>query len=567
LAQVVLRVQDVGLVLPPPMGCQVHVKWALCLSLLLLVQVCAHRPNERASRGSLTAQDSARAAANDKGAKDVSVRSSGVLSVAKQQNVSGRVSLARPDEDEPQELQQQEAVQDTSQEVSQPADPTDAALTPTDAANTTGREEVEQASTLTDAALTPTDVANANQLQESLEQPALAPTVPADIAGEEEVSEPAQEALTPTDAAKTTGQSDDDPETPRRPQTPEPADPMGVLSSDASDGSLTGGWTDVSTWKDTFHVYHLGFWIHVGAATVGTVVSVKFPVTLALILAASGLLWPISWYFGLDLWEPKHAPMTADWWMTFIKWLIVDAAAALPILAVKGLLLSEAKVQRVGDWIYCVLGANILWTMFYKVDGWVRCFNTLTGAFLVISLTVHCVAMRKYDKELVEMRHGFPYGRGTPVSWLFCYTFWNAMFLADFSIQMTLQDFLFWGMMFGMQWLDKEPHTIDLYFCFARPVQLGIYIPIGCWMGIIPLFAQAKNLEEHTPLDINGHAYFLFIVMCNFGLSLTCTFFAFQNLIMGFSSSADRFKRTLSIARPSDQSSPPSSTVFHKAQQ
>eukprot|EP00420_Gonyaulax_spinifera_P034520 CAMPEP_0197869914 /NCGR_PEP_ID=MMETSP1439-20131203/706_1 /TAXON_ID=66791 /ORGANISM="Gonyaulax spinifera, Strain CCMP409" /LENGTH=382 /DNA_ID=CAMNT_0043488777 /DNA_START=41 /DNA_END=1189 /DNA_ORIENTATION=+ len=334
------------------------------------------------------------------------------------------------------------------------------------------------------------------------------------------------------------------PEERQSPRERQVDDPSGGMEEE----SLSGGWTPMSTWKSMWHPYLVLFWMHVISASLATVASLHFPRVLLVIMACSGLLWPISWMFGLYLWDPKHAPLSSDWWMTFIKWLIVDASAGLPVLACKGFDFSKKTVVAIGIGIYVILGANIVWTMLYKVDGYVRMWNTCVGGVLTVSLAVYCFAQSWHGKPLLEMVNGFPYGRGTSLPWLISYTVWNALFVMDFSMGMTLQDLLFWAMMYFYQCNDSQPLTIEFYFAFARPIQLGVYIAWGCWCGIVPLFRNAVPLAKHAPLHVNEHSYFLFIVSANLLLALYTLGRAIQLLIHG-PPEAPMVKRLTQVAR------------------
>jgi len=255
-------------------------------------------------------------------------------------------------------------------------------------------------------------------------------------------------------------------------------------------------------------------------------------------MALSGLLWPISAIIdacgGAGMGHIWHdAPWSGEWFMTFFKWVIVNAAAALPVLVVKAYNVSNRFCHFTGYFIHAVLGANILWTLIHKVNGWVRFFNFSVGISLTISLVTYMVALAKSGESLLEKVNGVPYGRATPLPWLICYTIWNATFVADLSIGMTLQDILFWAMMIVMQRFDRYPLTIDLYFAFARPIQLGTYIALGCWTGIVPWFRDAELHNPIQPLGINDDFYFLFITLINLMLSFFCLYEALQALMFG----------------------------------
>jgi hypothetical protein len=307
-------------------------------------------------------------------------------------------------------------------------------------------------------------------------------------------------------------------------------DPAGAA---AQEPEVFKPWTDMNEWKPLFHPYVVLFWMHVLIHAVATILTFKAPVTLMIIVVASGMLWPISAMLGAEIWDEQNKPWSGSWWMTFVKWLIVDVAAGLPVLYLRAYKLSEQNVTRIGLWIYVVLGANVVWTMFYKVDGWVRFLNLLVGGFLTISLILNCIALTMHKKPLLEMRRGIPYGRATPFAWLLCYTFWNAMFVADYSPGMTLQDILFWAMMYIFQFLDEEPLTIEYYFAYARPIQLATYIATGCWSGLVPYFTKVESLAQCLPLPVNDHPYFLFLCQVNFCLSIYCTARSIQALTRG----------------------------------
>lgn len=296
-------------------------------------------------------------------------------------------------------------------------------------------------------------------------------------------------------------------------------DPAAVSAQDP----VIGPWTPRSEWDPMMHPYVALFWTHVFVHAGATALSYKAPQTLMVAVACSGLLWPLSAVTGWMIWDDKHLPWMPDWWMIFVKWLIVDVAAGLPVLYLRAFRASSSVVTYTGIWIYVVLGANIVWTMFYQVDGWVRATNTMVGGFLTLSLVLNCVALTMHGKPLLEMRKGMPYGRATPFAWLLCYTFWNAMFVVDYSAGMTLQDILFWAMMYIFQYLDEDPLTVEYYFAYARPIQLAVYIATGCWSGLIPYYNSVPSLAMCQPLPVNKHPYFLFLCQANLVLSIYCT--------------------------------------------
>jgi len=298
------------------------------------------------------------------------------------------------------------------------------------------------------------------------------------------------------------------------------------------------GWTPMKCWTSLWHPYLWLYIMHLLVALATTILAFHRPKVLMVVMVASGFLWPLSALINLIwggrtgwIWDTE--PWSGEWVMTFIKWLIVDAAAALPVLIVKEHDVPESTVQTVGMFIYGILGANILWTLLYKVNGWVRCLNFCVGIMLTLSLALEVAALINARKPLLEKINGIPYGRATPLLWLVCYTGWNATFVGDLSIGMTLQDCLFWAMMYMMQFVDPKPLTIDLYFAFARPLQLGVYIALGCWSGIFPWFREAERYYPVEPLGINNDFYFLFLTAVNLVVSFVVVGMSLRDFLKG----------------------------------
>lgn len=232
-----------------------------------------------------------------------------------------------------------------------------------------------------------------------------------------------------------------------------------------------------------------------------------------------------------------------------MKWAIVNAFATIPVLILRAWKLSAQITNAFGVFVYVILGANILWTLGMDSKGHIIVYlNRVAGVMLVIALIAHCTAVCRAGLSLFEVRNAFPYGMGTSLPWLVCYTVWNALFIAKITVGGLLQDILFWVMMFAYSYIDDKQLPIELYFGFARPVQLGTYIGFTEMMGtFVPFFYEAKELTETRPLPINSHAFFLFIAFMNMVWSFVCTAWAFQRLFCGLGFFESRFKEVHNI--------------------
>lgn len=294
-------------------------------------------------------------------------------------------------------------------------------------------------------------------------------------------------------------------------------------------------------WSELWHPYVVLYGLQTVVAVVAMFVSLRFPKALIVIMILSGLVFVISWLADQPAWGYKA--LTYIWIGVLIKWLIVNAFATVPVLYLHAFKPGVRTTRMIGYFVYTILGMNILWTLGLDSNRHVVAYlNGATAVMLTISLLIHCLALHRHGQEFYEVRHSFPYGFGTTFPWLVCYTVWNALFTAKISLGTTLQDALFWGMMFGMQKLDNLAQPIELYFGFARPVQLGAYIAFSEWMGtFVPWFYEAKPLTEHQPLPVNSHSYFFFIVCCNLILSVICTVWASYRFCNGLGSFAHRY--------------------------
>jgi len=277
------------------------------------------------------------------------------------------------------------------------------------------------------------------------------------------------------------------------------------------------------------------------------------------IMLLGGLIWPISALAGIPIWQDM--PYNLVWWGCFIKWLIVCALAAVPVVALRIGELTPRRLNITGYFIYFILGANILWTLpAPHKDHVVRIVNKAIGAALVIGLVIHIAALRRHGRDLYEVRRHpgsskirFVYGNGTPLSWLFCYTVWNFTFLMEISTGTTLQTILFWVGMCGYKWIDPDPQPIELYFGFARPVNLGVFIVVSETLGtFVPFFREAPTLREHSPLPLNSHPYFFFIVVVNFVWSIVCIGITIGEYTKGFRK--DEFRLPAEESEDSDDS-------------
>lgn len=257
-----------------------------------------------------------------------------------------------------------------------------------------------------------------------------------------------------------------------------------------------------------------------------------------------------------------YEPGTKIWIGVFLKWLIVNLFATIPVLVLRGCKrLSETVINIIAYFIYFILGANIIWTLGMDSFGHIIVYlNRVAGIMLTISLIIHCVAVCVQGKKpkgskclgLFEVQQEFPYGFGTSLPWLVCYTVWNCLFIAKITIGGLLQDILFWVMMIAYQYWDrtswgKDNHhkllPIELYFGFARPVQLGTYIAFTEFVGtFVPYFYEATVLTEHQPLPVNSHSFFLFVALVNMIWSFVVTFWSLQRLFCGLGFFENRFR-------------------------
>lgn len=284
--------------------------------------------------------------------------------------------------------------------------------------------------------------------------------------------------------------------------------------------SVVANYTSISAqtatqFDELWHPYVILYIGHVVAAIAAVPLSLYLPRTSIGIMVGSGLIFLIGAITGWPTWGFTTSDFI--WWGVLIKWLIVNALATVPVLVMRAFKPGQRAMRIMGIFVYTILGSNILWTLGLDSKGMVVVYlNRCTAVVLTTSLILHCASCCRWGQELFEVRRGMVYGFGTSFPWIVCYTTWNALFIAKVSIGTTLQDILFWAMMYAYQCLDRSPLPIEFYFGFARPVQLGTYIAFAEWVGtLVPYFYEAKDLKEHQPLPVNSHAFFLFVCFAN----------------------------------------------------
>jgi len=326
-----------------------------------------------------------------------------------------------------------------------------------------------------------------------------------------------------------------------------------------------------TNFDDLWHPYIVLYIGHCLAAVVGVLLSYKAPCCYAIVMVLSGIPFIYSLATGAGMWN--HLPGSFLWIGVFTKWLIVNIGATIPVLLLRARKCSRTAIQSTAIGIYVILGANIIWTLGHDSQGHVIVYiNRIAGVALVIALFAHCLAIccrgqKDLDRQGVRTgaapaRFGtigktprrspllfevardscsgdpFPYGFGTTLPWLVCYTVWNALFIAKITIGGLLQDILFWCLMVAYQYFDQDADgyklPIELYFGYARPVQLGTYIAFTEFVGtFFPYFYEAPELIEEQPLPVNSHAFFLFIAFMNMLWSFVVVFWSFMRLFSG----------------------------------
>jgi len=332
-------------------------------------------------------------------------------------------------------------------------------------------------------------------------------------------------------------------------------------------------------WPDRASLLHPAFWsyfIHFAAQAatcIGVLVCVmpsKKPsspdplrlgaiiTTILLVLAV--ICWPLSWITN----EPigKQVPLTNDWWFMVLKSLIVNWAPTVPMMLCL-IRNPSAKCRHYSAlWTYFVLWLNVAWTLLALLDpaqvNAVSIANGVCGASLMISLIVHNVALMKKGvspargRALCEVKGDIILGYGTSLSWLVCYTAWNATFVfTTLVVSCTLQDIFFWAMMIFFYYWSAAASPIENYFFMARPLSLSAYIATTDWIGFMDFFRSGPPYK----LDLTRHAYFLFIAVANAVFSLYVLYWAVC-LLLGWGGAGQYFNTVFNIKDGDDYEDP-----------
>lgn len=252
--------------------------------------------------------------------------------------------------------------------------------------------------------------------------------------------------------------------------------------------------------------------------------------TVLLVLAV--LCWPLSWITNQPI--GKEAPGTMGWWFMTLKSLIVNIAPTVPMMY--GLIFNPSAGCRqcLALWTYLVLWLNVAWTLLALSQpaqrNAVSLANGVCGASLMISLPVHICALIKRGvtpsrgRALAEVKGDIILGYGTSLSWLVCYTAWNATFVfTTLVVSCTLQDIFFWAMMLFFYYWSDAASPIENYFFMARPLSLSAYIASTDWTGFLEFFRSGPPFK----LDLTRHAFFLFIALANAVYSLYVLYWEF----------------------------------------
>lgn len=291
------------------------------------------------------------------------------------------------------------------------------------------------------------------------------------------------------------------------------------------------------------------YWIHGVFQIIAAVMALLAPRSLLAILLLAVLCWPISAIFGEAIWAMQ--PGAADWWLMCAKSMIVNIAPTVPMMYCLITRPSQQCLKYSAIWTYCVLGANVVWTLGFLPMAFnaVSCVNGMTGASLTISLIIHECALMSKGVVLFEVS-GDPkrktwepfdviYGYGTSLSWLVVYTVWNALFVMELAVGLILQDIAFWAMMIFFYYYSGEGSGIENYFAMARPISLSMYIATSDWPGLHDFFRKAEPMG----LDVTSHAFFLFLAVGNFLFSFYVLYWELC-LCCGCGGASDYFRKT-----------------------
>jgi len=207
------------------------------------------------------------------------------------------------------------------------------------------------------------------------------------------------------------------------------------------------------------------YWIHTIAQIIAAIMALYLPRTLLVILVGAVLCWPISLAFNKPIWHMQ--PLTTDWNLMFVKSVIVNIAPTLPMMLCLIKKPSRGIRQCAAVWMYCILWVNIAWTLcFLPISGFnpISVVNGVCGVSLCISLIIHNVALCKRGFTLCEVQGDIIHGYSTSLSWLVCYTVWNALFVLEYAVGLTLQDIAFWAMMIFFYYHSDGRSSVENYF-------------------------------------------------------------------------------------------------------
>jgi len=301
---------------------------------------------------------------------------------------------------------------------------------------------------------------------------------------------------------------------------------------------------------DPQSLLHPNFWtycIHTVAQIIVTILAVKAPKVLLCVLVAAVLCWPLSWIFNEPIWGMK--PGDSTWWLMAVKSVIVNVAPTAPMLICLINRPSPKVSHRVGVWGYCVLWANVFWTLFFLPLAFnpVSVTNAVCAISLCISLVLHNIALCKKGVALCEVKGKFFYGYGTSLSWLVCYTVWNGLFVVECAVGLVFQDIAFWAVMYVFYYWSNCRTAIENYFAMARPISLSTYIASSDWPGFHNFFRNAPPLS----LDVTGHAFFLFLAAGNVLFSFYVLYWAVCCLLES-GGAEEYFMLTLKVQEATD---------------
>jgi hypothetical protein len=283
------------------------------------------------------------------------------------------------------------------------------------------------------------------------------------------------------------------------------------------------------------------YWVHTVAQFIACILALKSPKALLVILVVATLCWPISLITGQPIWAMK--PLATDWWLMCAKSIIVNICPTVPMLYCLITNAPKEKRQCCGIFVYCILWANVAWTLCFLPMRFnaVSVTNAVCGVSLCISLVIHLVALCRRGVTLFEVKGDIVYGYGTSLSWLVCYTVWNALFVVELAVGVALQDIFFWGMMVAFWYWSDKTSGIENYFAMARPISLSAFIATSDWPGFLSYFRD--GIETSMGLSLTKHAFFLFIAMANVLYSLYVLYWAIT-LFVGLNGADEYFAST-----------------------